>query len=137
MAFNSSIMTKNRRFPFQRTNEPIVRDAFASADQPLYPTIRDYASISRPAVREQTLETFIPSAPFQDHHRFDEFLHYLKQQQLPSRANDAIDANDFEALRAQDLQHWKNVKQQWQNYYQDVIKQERAMFDHLMNTSNR
>ena len=136
MLFTFSIMTKNRRFPFERTGEPIVLDGFAPTDQPLYPTIREYASIGRQTARKRSPETPTTSVPSQDPHRFHEFLHYLKQQQQ-QRANDAVDANDFSSLRAQNLQQWKDVKQQWQKYYHDGIKQERAMFDHLMSTLNR
>lgn len=129
-------MTKaNRRFPFERTRDEISLDHFSTHEEQLYPALRDYLGVSRlPSeanARPHQQQRILVS--HQDDQRLNELLTQLKQP----RNHPLIDANDINALRETNIQHWKSVKQQWQKYYRDQMKRDEIVLNNLMEMSRR
>jgi hypothetical protein len=122
----------NRRFPFERTKEPISLENFTTTEQQLYPIIRQYASVNRLHGHEEPRQ---PSTNVlvlhQENDRLNQLMTHLKQPQQ----NHFIDPNDFSALRQDHLQHWKHVKYQWQEYYRDEIRRQQEIFNNVIKSS--
>lgn len=127
-------MTTNRRFPFERTKKEILLENFSTSEEKLYPIIRQYASISRYNTNEKRRhiqqENVITN---QENFRLNQLINHLKQK----CDNNFVDINDFSALRQHNLQHWKQVKSEWQKYYHDEIKNQQEIFDNVIKTSRR
>jgi hypothetical protein len=128
---NFSIMTKNRRFPFERTKENISVEDFSTTNEQLYSIIRQYASICRYNGLEKPPRHFQQQiVPNEENYRLNQLIHHLKQE----RDDHHVDTNNFSALRNHNIQHWKYVKSQWQKYYCDEIKKQQEIFDNLIKT---
>jgi len=125
-------MTKNRRFPFERTNEEILLENFSTTEQQLYSIIRQYASICRyNNTNEQPRYLQQNIISNQDNYRLNQLINHLKQD----RNKNFVDINDFSGLRQHNLQRWKHVKYEWQNYYREEIKKQQELFDNVIKCS--
>jgi len=124
-------MKKNRRFPFERTKEPISLQNFTTTEEQLYPIIRQYASIYRPTDHEKPRQLQQNVVSNEENYRLNQLINHLKQE----RHNHFVDINDFSALRQDNIQHWKHIKYQWQQYYQDEIRRQQEIFNNVMKTS--
>jgi len=128
-------MTKNRRFPFERTGEKISLEGFSTTEEQLYPIIRQYASIIRynnnTNLKSRHLQENIISN--QDNYRLNQLINHLKQD----HDNNSVDRNNFSALRDHNIQHWKHVQYEWQKYYRNEIKKQQEIFDNIIKTSRR
>jgi hypothetical protein len=124
-------MKKNRRFPFERTKEPISLQNFTTTEEQLYPIIRQYASIYRPNDHEKPRQLQQNVVSNEENYRLNQLINHLKQE----RHNNFVDINDFSALRQDNIQHWKHIKYQWQQYYQDEIRRQQEIFNNVMKTS--
>jgi len=126
-------MTKNRRFPFERTKEQISLENFSTTEQQLYPIIRQYASICRHNTNEKPQHIQQNIVSNQENYRLNQLINHLKQE----HDNNIVDINDFSALRQHNLQHWKHVKYEWQKYYHDEIKKQQEIFDNVIKPPHR
>jgi hypothetical protein len=127
------MMTKNRRFPFERTNEEISLENFSTTEEQLYPIIRQYASICRHNNHEKPQPTQQTIISNQENDRLYQLMNHLKQE----CEQNFVDINDFSALRKHHIQHWKNVKYQWQKYYRDEMKKQQEIFENIRKISRR
>ncbi|CAF0740848.1 unnamed protein product [Adineta steineri] len=126
-------MKRNRRFPFERTDEKISLEDFSTAEQQLYPIIRQYASICRHTnnVKTRYIQQNIVDNSNNENSQLNEFMNYIKQE----RDNNNVDINNFSTLREHNIQHWKHIKSEWQKYYQNEIKKHQEIFSNLIKTS--
>lgn len=126
-------MKPNRRFPFEKNQQKISLENFSTTEQQLYPMIRQYASISR-SNNDNVEKSERPQQNFLDsnegNYRLEQLVNYLKQQ----RDNNFVDVNSLSALRDQNIQHWKQVKYEWQKFYQDKNRKQQELFAHLIKT---
>ncbi|CAF1575630.1 unnamed protein product [Rotaria sp. Silwood1] len=127
-------MTKNRRFPFERNREKISLENFSTTEQQLYSIIRQYASICRHnhIPKSQHLQQNIIVSN-EENQQLNQLINYLKQQH---NIHD-VDINNFAILRDHNIQHWKQVKYEWQKYYRETNKKEQEIFDNLIKTFRR
>ncbi len=125
------MMKTNRRFPFERTKEPILLENFTTTEEQLYPIIRQYISINRSNDHEKLRQPQQNVISHQENDRLNQLMNHLKQP----RHNHFIDFNDFSALRQDNLQHWKHVKYQWQQYYREEIRRQQEIFHNIINIS--
>jgi hypothetical protein len=128
-------MTKNRRFPFERTGEQISLEGFSTTEEQLYPIIRQYASICRHNNNGKHRHLQQEIVPNQENNRLNEFINELKQK--CNDDNNSVDRNNFSALRDHNIQHWKHVQYEWQKYYRNEIKKQQEIFDNIIKTSRR
>jgi len=126
-------MTKNRRFPFERTKEEISLKNFLTTEQQLYSIIRQYTSIYRHNNHEKPGHVQQNIVSHQENDRLNQLINHLKQE----RDNNFVDINDFSALRQHNIQHWKHVKYEWQKYYRNEIKNQQEIFDNVIKISHR
>ncbi|CAF4283695.1 unnamed protein product, partial [Rotaria sordida] len=66
-------------------------------------------------------------------HQLNQLINYLKQQ----RDVDIVDINNFSNLRHHNIQHWKQVKYEWQKYYREKNKEQQEIFDSVIKTYRR
>lgn len=125
-------MSRNRRFPFERTLEPVSLAGFAASDESLYAAVRRYAAVSRPTPEPLP---YTPTATTVDTHssQMADFVEGLKQQPDAS----VVDRNDFSAVREHDIQRWKHVNRQWQAFYRAEIGKQQVKFDELLRGARR
>ncbi|UJR31158.1 hypothetical protein I4U23_018665 [Adineta vaga] len=123
-------MTKNRRFPFQRTQETISLNGFTANGKQLYSIIRQYASVSR-QMDDHSQYIQIENIPNEDNSRLNEFVNNLKQE----HDDCIIDQNNFTTLREHNIQHWKHVNSQWQKYYREELRKQQEIFTNLIKNS--
>jgi hypothetical protein len=121
-------MTKNRRFPFERTKENISLEDFSTTNQQLYSTIRQYASICRVNYNDKPRDSQQEFVPNDENYRLNQLINQLKQQPIDNN----VDINNFLDLRNHNIQHWKYVKSQWQKYYLEEMNKQQKIFDHLI-----
>lgn len=126
-------MTKNRRFPFERSNQIVSLENFSTTEQQLYPMIRQYLSVSRQTTNQRSQPVPQTIVPYEDDYQLNQFMDYLKQK---SDIN-PVDSNNPSALREHNIQHWKNVKCEWQKYYREKNRKHQELFDNLIKSSHR
>ncbi|CAF1052637.1 unnamed protein product [Rotaria sordida] len=126
-------MTKNRRFPFERNREKISLENFSTTEQQLYSIIRQYASICRHNNIEKSQHLQQNMISNEENHQLNQLINYLKQQ----RDVDIVDINNFSNLRHHNIQHWKQVKYEWQKYYREKNKEQQEIFDSVIKTYRR
>lgn len=126
---NFSMMSKNRRFPFERSKETILLDNFSTSEQQLYPIIRQYASISRLNDHPRSRPVQQPIVSYEENDRLDRLINHLKEQAPPP-----VNTNEISSLRQDHIQHWKHVKSQWQEYYREENRKQQEIFDRLIQT---
>ncbi|CAF0979955.1 unnamed protein product [Rotaria sordida] len=126
-------MTKNRRFPFERNREKISLENFSTTEQQLYSIIRQYASICRHNNIEKSQHLQQNMISNEENHQLNQLINYLKQQ----RDVDSVDINNFSNLRDHNIQHWKQVKYEWQKYYREKNKEQQEIFDSVIKTYRR
>ncbi|CAF4878137.1 unnamed protein product, partial [Rotaria magnacalcarata] len=77
--------------------------------------LRQYTSICRQTNHSEKAESLqrdiIDSN--EEKYRLNQLVNYLKQ----NHDNHVIDTNNFTDLLDQNIQHWKQVKYEWQKYY--------------------
>ncbi|CAF2167583.1 unnamed protein product [Rotaria magnacalcarata] len=129
------MMKKNRRFPFERSQEKVSLKNLSTTEQPLYPMLRQYTSICRQTNHSEKAESLqrdiIDSN--EEKYRLNQLVNYLKQ----NHDNHVVDTNNFTDLLDQNIQHWKQVKYEWQKYYQEKNRKEQELFDHLIKAYRR
>lgn len=130
---NFSIMTKNRRFPFERSKQQISLDNFSTTEEQLYAVIRRYASVCRTSDQLPLQPVQQPIVPDDDNDRFNQLMSHLKSQQ---RHAHPVNTDDVVALRQDHIQHWKHVKSQWQQYYREEIRKQQEIFNRLIQSSH-
>ena len=111
------MMKTNRRFPFERSKELNSLEYFSTTERQLYPIIRQYASICRPNNHEKSRHVQQEIVPTQDNDRLNQLLNHLKQD----RKETFLNFDDFSILREDNLQRWKHVRYEWQQYYREEI----------------
>lgn len=126
-------MSKNRRFPFERSKEPIFLDNFSTSEEQLYPIIRQYASVSRLNDQPKPRPVQQQIVSYEENDRLNQFINHLKEQ--PHLPSSPVNTDDISALRQDHIQHWKHVKSQWHGYYREEIRKQQEIFDRLMQTS--
>jgi hypothetical protein len=126
---------ENRRFPFSSSKMNVNVANVPTAHEQIYPMLRDYFAIHRPVMSKNKF----PAAPLSysnDRHEYRllDFGDHLKRTRIePSVENDEVTT-----LREAYFQHCKAVKQRWQSFYRDEIKQRKqTLSDNLIETSDR